>query len=150
MSSRPCPGILPVLTFSWRVTEPLNSAWLHVLCFIYTRLTEKWAACINGEVNPVKSTLSVIFILVKRYSEMFCGICQCVGFLFFLTASQAYCKGFSLIVKCWNWGRHLKVVVSNGVNRLRVVMVMKSRNTIEGVKLTLITAVNHLGYDESV
>lgn len=42
------------------------------------------------------------------------------------------------------------VSVFNGVNRLRVVMVMRSRGTSEGARLTFIIAVNHPGVDESV
>ena len=55
-----------------------------------------------------------------------------------------------MLVKCLSKGRHLKVVsIFNGVNRLRVVVVMRSRGTIDRPRLTFIISVNHLGYDES-
>lgn len=51
-----------------------------------------------------------------------------------------------MLVKCLNLGRHLKdVSVFNGVNRLRLVMVMRCRGTIHKSRLTFIRAANHLG-----
>lgn len=96
-------------TFSVEQQVNLSTPSACVLCFIYTWVAdlEKWAVCVNKEVSPVRFILGVVFILLREKNVNFFKASLPAFWL--LTASQSDHKGFNVLVKCLNLGRHLKL-----------------------------------------